>query len=189
VQAAAHAAEAIVMREAIDWRRVKGIELRTFDAAVRYPGCDDPGPIDTLLAARMSLQYAVASVLARGEVAEANFTDFQDPAIRMLVPKVRLTTADEFTAPYPARQGAHVTVRTTDGRVLEGRVDEVPSFDRDGIVARYRRVGADVLPQAQVQELERMSLGCAALADVRALTALLPAATAAAPRVRSATLQ
>lgn len=169
VQAALHAAEQITLRETVDLGDIDRIELRTFEAAVRYPGCDDPGPIDTLLAARMSLQYAVASVLARGELAEANFADIDNPTLRALVPKVSVEIVDEFTAAYPARQGAQVRVRTRSGRVITGRVDEVPSFDRDGIVARYRRVGSDVLGAAQVQALEQMSLGASRLADMREL--------------------
>jgi 2-methylcitrate dehydratase PrpD len=173
VQAAAHAAEAIASREPVDWRRVKDIELRTFEAAVRYPGCDDPGPIDTLLGARMSLQFAVASVLARGELAEANFTDIGNPAIRALVPKVRISVTDGYNAAYPKRQGADVTVRMDDGRVLAGRVEEVPSFDADGIVARYRRVAGAVTNATQARALERASLGASKVDDMSNLVAQL----------------
>jgi 2-methylcitrate dehydratase PrpD len=173
VQAAVHAAEAIVLRERIPADAIQRVELRTFEAAVRYPGCDDPGPIDTLPAARMSLQYAVASVLARRELTDANFTDIDNPALRALVPKVKIEIADEFTAAYPARQGAQVIVRCRSGRTIEGRVDEVPSFDFDGIVARYRRVASEWLDAPQVNALERMSLGCAQLTDVRQLVSQL----------------
>ena len=171
VQAAAHAAEAIVLRESVDWRQVKNVQLRTFDAAVRYPGCDDPGPIDTLLGARMSLQFAVASVLARGELAEENFTDIRNPGIRALVPKVSLSVTDEYNAAYPKRQGADVTVTLDDGRVLAGQVAEVPSFDADGIVARYRRVAAAIMNPTQARALERASLGASKLGDMSHLVA------------------
>jgi 2-methylcitrate dehydratase PrpD len=169
VQAAAHAAERIALRESIRADDVTGIELRTFEAAVRYPGCDDPGPIDSVPAARMSLQYAVASVLARGELTEDNFTDIANPATRALVPKVSVAIVDRYTAAYPARQGADVIVRTRDGRVLEGAVTEVPSFDCDGIVARYRRVGLALAASAHVEALEAMCLNCASLSDVTPL--------------------
>ncbi len=169
VQAAAHAAEAIVLRERVDWRDVEAIRLLTFEAAMRYPGCDDAGPIDTLLGARMSLQYAVASVLARGELAEENFTDIDHPGIRALVPRVTMEIGAEYDAAYPARQGARVAVTLASGRTLEGEVREVPSFGRDAIVARYRRVAAAHLAGAQAAALERASLECARQADMRAV--------------------
>ncbi|MFO1313020.1 MAG: MmgE/PrpD family protein [Burkholderiales bacterium] len=167
VQAAAHAAEEIVLRGRVDWQEVEAIRLRTFEAALRYPGCDDPGPIDTLLGARMSLQYAVASVLARGELAEENFTDLGHPGIRALVPRVSVEAGEEYDSSYPARQGARVTVTLRSGRTLEGEVREVPSFGRDGIVARYRRVAAPHFPGTQAEVLEQASLGCARQADMR----------------------
>ena len=176
VQAAVHAAEAIVLRERIPADEIQNVELRTFEAAVRYPGCDDPGPIDTLPAARMSLQYAVASVLVRRELTDANFTDIDNSALRALVPRVKLEIVDEFTAAYPARQGAQVIVTTLSGRAIEAQVDEVPSFDFDGIVARYRRVASEWLDATQINALERMSLGCAQLTDVRQLISQLGAA-------------
>ncbi len=173
VQAAVHAAEAIVLRERVAPAEIDAVTLRTFDAAIRYPGCDDPGPIDTLPAARMSLQYAVASVLARGELADGNFTDIDNAAVRALVPKVGVELDAGFDAAYPQRQGAKVSVRMKGGQVIEGRVDEVPSFDHDGIVARYRRVAAEHLPAANVAALERACLGCAELSDMSALVTLM----------------
>ena len=173
VQAAVHAAEAIVLRAPVSPADVDAVTLRTFDAAICYPGCDDPGPIETLPAARMSLQYAVASVLARGELADANFTDIDNAALRALVPKVRVEQDAGFDAAYPQRQGALVSVRLKGGAALEGRVDEVPSFAHEGIVARYRNVAARHLGAASVAALERACLGCATLPDMGTLTALM----------------
>jgi len=181
VQAAAHAAESIVLRAAIDWRRVQSIHLRTFEAAVRYPGCDDPGPIDTLLGARMSLQFAVASVLARGELAEENFVDIGHPGIRALVPKVRMAVTDAYNAAYPMRQGADVAVTMDDGRVLAGEVTEVPSFGAEGIVARYRRVAAAVMDEARGLALERACLSASRLSDMRKLVPLFAQQLPSAP--------
>jgi 2-methylcitrate dehydratase PrpD len=158
-----------VLRGAVRVDDIERVDLQTFEAAARYPGCDDPGPIDVLPAARMSLQYAVASVLARGELTEANFTDIDNPALRALVPKVRVEIVDRFTAAYPARQGARVVVRTRDGSALEGSVDEVPSFGFDEIVGRYRRVASALLDAAHVEALEQTSLRCSELAYMRDL--------------------
>ena len=178
VQAAAHAAESIVLRERIAPDEIAAILLHTFDAAVRYPGCDDPGPIDALPAARMSLQYAVASVLARGELAEANFSDIGNPTLRALVARVSVAVDDRFTAAYPARQGARVVVRMRSGREIEGQVDEVPSFGFDGIVARYRNVAGRHLAAEAVASLERSCLGCSQLSDMAGFFAQLGAAPA-----------
>ena len=89
---------------------------------------------------------------------------------------------DDFTAAFPAKQGAEVTVRLKDGRVLSHRLQDVIPADLDLIRRRFRAaaskaIGADAAKalEAAVDDLERS-------ADVGALMqmALAPAAKAGA---------
>jgi hypothetical protein len=95
---------------------------------------------------------------------------------------VAVKAADDFTAAFPAKQGAEVTVRLKDGRVLSHRLEDVIPADLDLIRRRFRSaaakaIGADAARalEAAVDDLERST-------DVGALMqlALAPVAKAGA---------
>src|ERR1700678_1724991 len=149
---------------------------------VRLFGCDYPGPFARVLQAKMSIHYAVASALLRGTVDEASYLKLDDPTLLALAAKVTVKAGDDFTAAFPAKQGAEVTVRLKDGRVLSHRLQDVIPADLDLIRRRFRAaaakaIGADAAKalEAAVDDLDRST-------DVGALMqlALAPAARAGA---------
>jgi 2-methylcitrate dehydratase PrpD len=181
VQAAAHAAEDLVKRHRPDPAAVAEITVRTFDAALSYPGCDNPGPIDEIQPARMSLQHTVASVLGRGELADANFTDLANPAVRRLVPHVQLAASPEFATEFPGRQGAEVAVRLRDGSLLTGRVDDIPPFGREQVLKRFRRVGSNIMTDSHLASLESLAGQTHALTEISGLLSALAVSAATQP--------
>ncbi|MEQ1692133.1 MAG: MmgE/PrpD family protein [Gemmatimonas sp.] len=85
-------------------------------------------------------KFSMGSVLAmialfdRAGLAEFD-THYQDSRVKTLREKVRMELDVEVDAAYPKRWLGRVTVRTTDGRVLEGRVDE-PRGDPGNTLSR-----------------------------------------------------
>ena len=116
------AAVALAKENHVDPSDVASVEVSASRAAKAYPGCDYPGPFARVLQAKMSIQYAVASALMRGAVDEASYVKLDDPALIALAAKVTVHAGDEFTAAFPLKQGAEVTVRLKDGRVLSHRL-------------------------------------------------------------------
>ena len=140
------------------------------------------GPFARVLQAKMSIHYAVASALLRGSVDEVSYLKLDDPTLLALAAKVTVKAGDDFTAAFPAKQGAEVTVRLKDGRVLSHRLQDVIPADLDLIRRRFRAaaakaIGADATKalEAAVDDLDRST-------DVGALMqlALAPAGTAGA---------
>jgi 2-methylcitrate dehydratase PrpD len=174
VQAAAAAAERVIRDNGDIGRQVEGVTLRTFASAIAYPGCDNAGPIDAMQPARMSLQYTVASVLARADLSDRTFVEIDDPLTRELSPRIELEESAEFTRAFPARQGAELEVRLREGRTLTARVDEVPVFTPEHVLERFRRVAQHLFDPARVESLERACRDCANLARVDELFSATP---------------
>ena len=86
-----------------------------------------------------------ASALLRGSVDEASYLKLDDPALLALAAKVTVTAGDDFTAAFPGKQGAEVTVRLKDGRVLSHRLQDVIPADLDLIRRRFRAAAAKAI--------------------------------------------
>ena len=61
--------------------------------------------------------------------------DFRDPSVITFRKKVHMELDPEVDTAYPARWIGKVTVETTDGRRIEGRVD-IPKGDPDNTLSR-----------------------------------------------------
>ena len=156
------AAIAVSKEHHIDPAEIVSINVRASRAAKAYPGCDHAGPFARVLQAKMSIHYAVASALLRGGVDETSYVKLDDPPLLALAAKVKVEAGDEFTASFPAKQGAEVTVRLRDGRVFSHRLEDVVPADIDLIRRRFRAaaakaVGADAAKalEAAVDDLDR----------------------------------
>jgi 2-methylcitrate dehydratase PrpD len=176
------AAVALAKDKGFDPSEIASINVSASRAAKAYPGCDYSGPFARVLQAKMSIQYAVASALLHGSVDETSYLKLDDPARLALAAKVTVAAGDEFTAAFPLKQGAEVTVRLKDGRVLSHRLQDVVPADLDLIRRRFRTaagkaIGADAARalEAAVDDLDRS-------ADVGSLMqlALAPAVKAGA---------
>lgn len=152
-QAAAHAAQAVVERHRPAPESIARIELTTFADAIACPGCDNPGPIGTVQAARMSLQHSVAAALARGGLDDDNYLELEHPLVRRLTPRVAVGAAAAFTEAFPAAQGATVEVVMDDGRRLAATLREVPRISDAAVIARFRRAGLAVAAERQLSAL------------------------------------
>jgi 2-methylcitrate dehydratase PrpD len=163
-----------VVRQGATANNVERIDVASFSAAIGYPGCDQPGPFPGVFEAKMSIQYAVAAVLARGEIGEANYRRLDDPETLRLARLVSLSVDPEFEAAYPLRQGAGVAVTLRDGSVLSERLDDVRSYDAGEVRSRFAdvaraEIGADAARTllAAVDGLDRSGNAAAIMAATR----------------------
>jgi 2-methylcitrate dehydratase PrpD len=127
-QTAAQAALAIAGRPGFAADAVESLTVAVTQAALAYPGCDHAGPCARPLQAKMSIRFAVAAALAHGDLTEQRFRDLDDAAVARLVSLIILKADPALTAAFPAKQGAWVEVRLTNGDVLtEALADVIPA--------------------------------------------------------------
>ena len=116
-------------RQGVRAEDVVGIEIDSFPHAVRYPGCDNPGPFSGPLDAKMSLQFSVAAVLVSGEIAETNYRTQDDPEVMRLAGVTGLNIEPSFEAAYPGKQGARLRVTLRDGTTRMATLPDVVAAD------------------------------------------------------------
>jgi 2-methylcitrate dehydratase PrpD len=116
------------------------VHVRCSAAAVAYPGCNYTGPFGRILQAKMSIHYCVAATLAQGRIAESNYHLLEDPEVMRLVSVMTLEAGDDFTASYPAKQGAEVILTLRNGETKTSRLEDLVPASPDEIRARFRAV-------------------------------------------------
>ena len=137
-QTAAQAALQIAARPGFDWRAVEALTVFVTVAAQAYPGCDQAGPCERPLQAKMSIRFCVAAALAHGDLEELRFHALDDPQVARLSALIALEADPTLTAAFPARQGARVQARLASGEVLTAALDTVtpatPEQIRQGLL-------------------------------------------------------
>jgi 2-methylcitrate dehydratase PrpD len=118
------------------------VHVRCSAAAVAYPGCDYAGPFARILQAKMSIHYCVAATLKQSKIAESNYHLLDDPEVMRLVSVMTLEAGDDFTASYPARQGAEVTLTLRSGETRTSRLEDLVPASTDEIRARFKSARA-----------------------------------------------
>jgi 2-methylcitrate dehydratase PrpD len=135
---------------------IAGIHVRCSAAAVAYPGCNYSGPCSTILQRKMSIQHCVAAALG-------------DPKLAAIT---TLEASDEFTAAYPQKQGAEVTITRSNGEKVSHKREDVTPATPEQIRHRFRQSH----PQASeaerfVDNLEKQTAGWPILAAAAFQTA------------------
>ncbi|WP_025037875.1 MmgE/PrpD family protein [Bradyrhizobium sp. DOA9] len=141
------------------------VVVRAPDAAVRYPGCDSMGPYRNALQAKMSIPFSVAATLARGEVEEENYAELDDAEINRLVAITDLKADPAFTAAFPGKQGADVTVHLRSGRTIRHALPDVIAATPSEIRVRFRAAAARILGTDRAHRLEQIIDDCEQLGN------------------------
>lgn len=160
---------------------IRSVRIAASEAALRYPGCDASGPFDYALQAKMSIRFGVAATLARGEIAEENYAFLDDREIARLTGVTELHADPGYTANFPARQGATVTLTLVDGRVVEAVLDDVVPASPELIRSRFLRFAAQALGDGRARRLLATVEGLEHEADAAALDGLTALALPSAP--------
>jgi 2-methylcitrate dehydratase PrpD len=165
------AARAIRARSAPAADRVESVRCHVNPLVLKVADHKSPR---TGLEAKFSVAFCAAIALLRGDAGEAEFTgqSLDDPAVARVMARVT-PEADSSLGLGAAR----MTVRLTDGRLLEERVaaargtaENPPT--REEIEDKFRRLASVVFPADHVARLVTTLRGLAELADVSELAAL-----------------
>jgi 2-methylcitrate dehydratase PrpD len=120
--------------------RLKADHVARVTARVHKGAIDVLGPVtdpQTVHQSKFSMGTVLGLIAIHGRAALTDFDkDFRDPKVLSFRERVHMELDDEVDTAYPARWIGKVTVETTDGRRLEGRVD-VPKGDPDNTLARH----------------------------------------------------
>ncbi|KYG20702.1 hypothetical protein SE92_10910 [Bradyrhizobium sp. AT1] len=154
-----------VSHELANTDEIDRIVIRASEAAVRYPGCDSMGPYRNALQAKMSIPFSVAATLARGEIEEENYSELGDTDIVRLVAVTELEAGAGFTAAFPGRQGAEVTVHLRGGRSIRHALPDVIAATPSDIRARFRSSATTVLGEDRAHRLEELIDDCEQLGN------------------------
>lgn len=128
------AAAAQALRAEIDYKKIKAIQLSTYQEALTY--CGNRAPV-TAIQAQFSLSYGVACMLVTGELGPASYS-MDEPEILKLERKIVLSE----DASLPGR-GATLTVEIGENK-FKKRIEQVagdPSLPmpREEILAKFAR--------------------------------------------------
>jgi 2-methylcitrate dehydratase PrpD len=170
---------ALALRDAIGGRAIVAADVATYRDAVVF--CDRPDP-GTEADAKFSLQHAVAVTLSDGPPPLAAFT--AEAALRPDLAELRTRISvhhdPRFSARYPARFGASVTLRLADGAMLTADVPDAlgdpenplsPEQVADKAMALFAAAGLDASHAAALRDA---ALALPDATDARTLFALLP---------------
>lgn len=126
-------------------------DLAVVETRVHQGAIDVLGPVtdpSTVHQSKFSMGTVLALVAQFGHAGLSEFEQhFRSEATQALCGRVRMSLDPEVDAAYPRRWIGKVVVHTTDGRVLEGRVDEPKgdpgnTLSRDEITAKAMRLAA-----------------------------------------------
>ena len=115
--AAIDAARELRARDPLTPADLESIHIATYAKALEVAG--NPAP-HTVFEAQFSLPYCVGVTLATGSARLEAFTPerLQDPDVRSLMSRTRLSVDAAADSAYPRQRAATVTLRTRDGRTL-----------------------------------------------------------------------
>lgn len=123
----------------IQEHRLSMADIRSVTAHVHQGAIDVLGPVTqphTVHQSKFSMGTVLALIAMHGRAGLPEFDqDFLHPDVVSFRDRVNMVLDPEVDGAYPARWLGRVTVETTDGRSLEGRID-VPKGDPDNTLTR-----------------------------------------------------
>ncbi len=174
---AADALQQVMRTHALRADDVAAVTARVHQAAI-----DVLGPVTDPRTVHQS-KFSMGTVLGLVAVHDAAFlgefdAHYRDPRVVALREKVGMVLDAEVDAAYPQRWIGKVTVRTVDGRELQGRVDEPKgdpgnTLSRPEIEDKARRLAA-YADGASAAEMDALIAQVWSLADTAQVGLLLP---------------
>lgn len=140
---------------------IESIEIQTIARAADI--LTDPAKYapKTKETADHSLPYCIAAAIIWGKVTPEEFKQdrIDDPRIQQHIHKLKVRANAEFESLFPAKQPNHVTIRTTDGRVFERRVDFPKGDPRDPmtleeIETKFHALASPIVSEKRRQEIK-----------------------------------
>jgi 2-methylcitrate dehydratase len=132
-QSAVHCMVELARQKKIDPNKIVSIEAEVFQLAFDFAGGGLYGVdkvIRTKEQADHSLPYLLSVALIDGDVTPAQFKPdrIAKPDVQALLKRVSTRPNHEFTALYPRKMPAKITIRLQDGTVIEHEVQDYPGL-------------------------------------------------------------
>src|SRR5246127_4482427 len=132
-QSAVHCMVELARQKKIDPNKIVSIEAEVFQLAFDFAGGGLYGVdkvIRTKEQADHSLPYLLSVALIDGDVTPAQFKPdrIAKPDVQALLKRVSTRPNREFTALYPRKMPAKITIRLQDGTVIEHEVQDYPGL-------------------------------------------------------------
>ncbi len=169
---------AILDKTPIRPEEVTRVSVTSFKAAVH--GGSDPPP--NAEAMRFSTPYLLAAMIRYGRLDRRALGHrvLEDPVVRDLAEKVKMTFSSEYEGLRPARSPARVTVRLQDGRELTHEVmnalgDPIMPMSDQTVFEKFLSLSAPVIGLERAQECLVRVRGLDKEQDVRPFLSLLRA--------------
>ncbi len=151
-QTAAQVARQVSTENKLQAESIVRIIINVPYAAAHYPGCDYPGPFSSILQARMSIHFNVASALLSGNFDDDHYQDFANETVQALAELVSVCVDEALTANYPAMQGASIKVMTESDEEFSASLNDVVAASPDEVISRYT-TAATGKPSSESQQL------------------------------------
>ena len=142
-------------------------------------GSDIPD-YQTVLHARLSIQYGIASILVRGKAGLQEYTDeaIKDPKVHEIAKKITIEIDPEIQKLYPNPRSMIVQIKDKKGNIYSSRVDypkgdpENPMTDEE-LIDKFIDVTEGVISKKRQAEIIENTLHGSPDAPVRSLMKLL----------------
>jgi 2-methylcitrate dehydratase PrpD len=140
---------------------IQSIRITTTSAAMKYPGCDNVGPLAAASSGKLSIQYGVCSSLAFARLDEETLARIHDPVVTSLMKKCALSTTPEYEKSYAmGNQPAKVEVVLQNGVVFQEAAPDVPWLNAQQVQARFLQ---EISPLAPGDKGKKMLERCLTL--------------------------
>lgn len=122
IHAAIDAVLEMARDDGISAPQVEQVEIGTYAVAASHAEVG----WSEMTTAQMSFPFVIATALTRNQVGVADFGDAErsDGDTLAMTGRIQVRVDDAYEAAYPRKRGAHVLIRTKDGRVAERHVPE-----------------------------------------------------------------
>lgn len=169
-------------RHGVSPEQIREVLVELADVPLTRQQIGDAARLDpqTRETADHSLPFLVAVALLDGQITPQQFQGerWQEPSVRALMRRIRLTPDPELARHWPESYPARVTIRTADGTSLRTTVEYAPGHPRNPlsdaqVAEKFRRLASDVLPVSQMEAAIQRVLSLDKLEDIGRLLPLL----------------
>jgi 2-methylcitrate dehydratase PrpD len=153
---------------------IASIEVQCIPEMIQMIGKDDFPP--SRIAAQLHLPYSIAVALLRGKafIAEYESPILHAPEVKRLAALVQLIESPEL----PFDSEPYLTIRTIDGRVIQGHVDYASGASQNPlslqkIIEKFESLAERTLPADRIGTVRDKVLSLTTITDVREIAACL----------------
>ena len=173
VQTPCQLAKRVLDQYQINYHDIAHINIHVSRTAAMYPGCDDAGPVLDPQAAKLSMQFCVASVFVAGGIFDANWRSFNDLHVRSIANNSKVFIDDLLTAHFPERQGCWIEVILKNGATLSAEQEDFISMSYGDVIDRYMISAKAKLGEANANKVIELVDRLERLTDINKLMACL----------------